>query len=519
MRITILVAAALLVVAAPPVDAANLVANGGFEAPVVSHAKGWNMYDSGTAGLGWTVAWYGGAPTYGGMTRPTTAHLELHRGVNGWSHAEGSQHAELDTDWDGPDGSLTGEPASVSIYQDLPTQNGIYTLSYAWSPRPSHGDNALEVWWDGVKVAEHSGGGSGSPVWSFETLSVSASAGTTQLEFREVGSPDSLGMFLDAVGVELDQLVCEDETAPLCAAQWMDLGTVTVANDDTNLYVTFQVDAPGWSLAETHVAVASSLDGIPHTSKGNPIPGQFPYSCGTLEPLQTACTAVVPLGAWCDGAPLVIAAHAAVIEVAGDGCDEQVFWATSVEAWDQGTCKNGTAVLADRSDPSAALGAPDDTFFSPGFDLLDDAVADAWLTVGFGAPVFNGPGDDLVVQEVTYGRAGYPLERAEMFGVEGGTDYFAGVVTNHDNATGLGSAALPMASSTVDFVKLLDATDPALHGGNADGYDVDAIGACYLFLGGETAWGDGCAGTELVADRGWATYFTYTVNACAPCAD
>lgn len=519
MRFTTLVAAALLVVVTPSPAAANLVTNGGFESPVVTHNLGWDVYDSGTPGLGWSVAWWSGSPTYNGVTRPAVAHLELHRGVNGWSHAAGAQHAELDTDWDGPGGGLNNEPASVSIYQDLTTQNGIYALRYAWSPRPNHGDNRLEVYWGGTKVAEHSGAGGGSPVWTSEQLSVNAAAGTTQLEFREVGTANSLGMFLDAVEVELERLICEDETVPLCAGQTFDLGTVTVGNDDSNLFVTFQIDAPGWSLQETHVAVAPTLDGIPQTKKGNPIPGQFPDSCGPLAPLQTSCTVTIPLGDFCAGDTLIVAAHAAVIEVAGDGCSEEVFWASSVEAWDQGTRKDTTAVPPGRSDPTAALGAPDGTFFSPGLDLLDDGFADAWLTVGFGAPVFDGPGDDVVVQEITFGRAGYPLERAEIFGVSGGSDYFAGVVTNKDNGTGLGSAGLPMAVETVDAVKLLDATDPAIHAGNADGYDVDAIGACYLFLGEETAWGDGCFGTEFTARRGWATWLEYPLNACAACPD
>lgn len=516
-RTTLLVAAAVLAVAASPLTAANLVTNGGFEAPVVSHALGWDIYDSGTAGLGWTVTWWTGSTTYQGVTRPMPAHLELHRGVNGWSHAEGGQHAELDTDWDGPGGSLTGEPASVSIYQDLATQNGTYTLRYAWSPRPGHGDNALEVWWDGVLVASHSAAGGAATSWTFEELTLPAAAGTTQLEFREVGTADSLGTFLDAVEVELDELVCEEETVPLCAGQSIDLGTVTVTNDDMHLHVTFSIDEPGWYLEETHVAVADTLAGIPQTRTGNPVPGRFPYSCDSIAALDTSCTVTIPLGDWCAGDTLVVAAHAAVIEVAGDGCTEEVFWATEVAAWDQGNQKDGDPVPADRSDPTAALGMPDGDFFSLGFDPLADDYADGWLTLGFGFPVYNGPGDDVVSQEVTFGRAGYPLERAEVFGVDDGTDYFAGVVTNHDGGDGLGAADLPMGVTTAQYVKLLDATDPAIHSADADGYDVDAVGACYLLLGEETAWGDGCSGTEFPSRGGWATYFEYTVNACAAC--
>ena len=515
----IILAAAVVAVAAAPVTAQNLVINGSFEQPVVNNSFGWDIYDSGTAGLGWTVGWNGGASSYGGQDRPDIAHIELHRGVNSWAHAEGEQHTELDSDWDGPGGDLTGEPASVCIYQDVPTSNGIYYVRYSYSPRPNHGDNAIEVYWDGTLENSHTAGDpGGATMWSDVELELQASDGTTRLEFCETGTPDSFGMFLDDVQVELKELICVGEEVALCAGQTMDIGTVTVNNDETNLYVTFTINEPGWYIDETHVAVGDDVGDIPTTKKGNPIPGQFPYACDTLDPMATTCTATIPLGDWCDGEEIVVAAHAAVSEILGDGCDQMVFWADEVVDSDQGTLKNGDPVAPDRSDPTAvfALGGP---FYSLGFDLVADGYADGWLTVAFGYPVYNGPGADIVAQEVTFNRPTYPLERAEVFGVDDGMDYFAGVVTNQDGGDGFGAVSLPDGVTTVEAVKLLDATDPALHAANGDGYDVDAIGACWLQAGEETAWGDGCEGTQFVDDRGWATYFTYTINPCAPPCD
>ena len=91
----------------------------------------------------------------------------------------------------------------MKIYQDLETLSGEpYTLSYAWSPRPNHDDNELEVWWNGEKIGDHSGSGGSNMAWTLETMLVYASTGsTTRLEFVEVGTPDSRGMFLDAVSV------------------------------------------------------------------------------------------------------------------------------------------------------------------------------------------------------------------------------------------------------------------------------------------------------------------------------
>jgi hypothetical protein len=190
----------------------ELVTNGGFEVPEVTHAKKWNIFDSPVGG--WLVEWYGDSTSYGGLTRPDPAHLELHEGVNGWLTYEGDQYAELDTDWDGPDGTVSNEPASVEISQTLAAcPGGLYTLRYAWSPRPSHSGNALEVLWDGSVIDSHSGTGGSNTNWILEEhegLSGPAS-GTVTLAFRETGSPDSLGMFLDSVSVICTEV--QEETA------------------------------------------------------------------------------------------------------------------------------------------------------------------------------------------------------------------------------------------------------------------------------------------------------------------
>src|SRR3989344_5522333 len=97
------------------------------------------------------------------------------------------------------------EAPSVKISQEVSTcQGGVYEVSYAWSPRPGHADNQIEVYWGGVLLDTHSGSGVGNPntVWKVETKSgLNPTGSATLLEFREVGTPDSLGMFLDSVSV------------------------------------------------------------------------------------------------------------------------------------------------------------------------------------------------------------------------------------------------------------------------------------------------------------------------------
>ena len=66
-------------------------------------------------------------------------------------------------------------------------------------------------------------------------------------------------------------------------------GTVTVANDETTLFVTYTTTSP-WTLVKTDLAAAGSLAGIPVTSKGNPKVDQFPYH--TSHPKVTTFTYV-----------------------------------------------------------------------------------------------------------------------------------------------------------------------------------------------------------------------------------
>jgi hypothetical protein len=175
--------------------------NGGFETPVPQTTQGWDIYDSGTEDLGWTVEWYDGSTSYGGMTRPDPAHLEIHTNGTVVTAYEGNQYAELDTDWDGPPGpgetALNGEPASVKIYQTLDTCPGQeYTLSYAWRGRPNYTSQMQ------VNFADYSATHSdNSGQWNTVEVTATAVDWTTTLEFIETGPADSFGMFLDAVSV------------------------------------------------------------------------------------------------------------------------------------------------------------------------------------------------------------------------------------------------------------------------------------------------------------------------------
>ena len=129
----------------------------------------------------------------------------------------------------------------------------------------------------------------------------------------------------------LFQLGNTSATYDLYAGQDILVGYVEVSNDETNLEIKFVIDVDGWCLGETHVAVAKTLEGIPQTKKGNPIPGQFTYKDEDPDCIQDTYT--IPLDeiypAWACDDNLVIAAHAVVNnDVSGD---EETAWGAESE--------------------------------------------------------------------------------------------------------------------------------------------------------------------------------------------
>jgi hypothetical protein len=119
-------------------------------------------------------------------------------------------------------------------------------------------------------------------------------------------------------------------TVKLIAGQHTVVGDITVSSDGNHLYVKYTITKPGCVLKESHVAVAGSLDGIPQTKKGNPIPGQFPYKA-VHNPPVTDYTYVIDVSAWMprvalkcgETKTLYIAVHGVV--ACGDG--EETAWA------------------------------------------------------------------------------------------------------------------------------------------------------------------------------------------------
>lgn len=74
---------------------------------------------------------------------------------------------------------------------------------------------------------------------------------------------------------------CYFNTPLLASNDEIDVGTVEVEHFSRyadEMYITYTInESSGWTMSETHLAVATSLDDIPQTNSGNPKIGKFPY--------------------------------------------------------------------------------------------------------------------------------------------------------------------------------------------------------------------------------------------------
>ncbi|MFH0892732.1 MAG: thrombospondin type 3 repeat-containing protein [Candidatus Falkowbacteria bacterium] len=181
------------------------IMNGGFENPTVNEHDGkWQIYPSGTDGLGWDVSWV--APEEGA---PEPANLELQTVSLEWTAGEGSQWAELDTDY-----PVEGnEAASVVISQSVTTVPGaVYKLTFKFSPRPDtdSSNNSLGVKFGTIdETVSADGSGNTDTAWTLYEYTMTADSDSADLAFTDLGTPDSYGTLLDDVKVELTECPAE----------------------------------------------------------------------------------------------------------------------------------------------------------------------------------------------------------------------------------------------------------------------------------------------------------------------
>jgi hypothetical protein len=122
---------------------------------------------------------------------------------------------------------------------------------------------------------------------------------------------------------------CTPTVVTLFAGQTINAGSVTVSNDASFIYVTYNT-ANGYVLTQTHLFVGECAL-IPVNRPGNAIPGQFPYASAHNN--LTSYTYQVPISSIRGGSCGCIAALAVVSLASGGGTQT---------GWGNGTVINPT---------------------------------------------------------------------------------------------------------------------------------------------------------------------------------
>lgn len=173
-------------------------------------------------------------------------------------------------------------------------------------------------------------------------------------------------------------------------------------------------------------------------------------------------------------------------EIVFEGCETPTLaYADSVVSSSQGTRKNGTAILPDRTDPTDALGTPQSTgafydnpvvagsFFSLGFKNAGATPGGNIIVEFTDNVIIDGVGNDLKVWEVTGGTS-YPDEHVKIEVSQDGTNWFiVAADLTRDAEADLAVSGLTWAK----FIRLTDISPIGPFESTADGYDLDAFSA------------------------------------------
>ncbi len=132
------------------------------------------------------------------------------------------------------------------------------------------------------------------------------------------GSSQMPEIIVSKNGVAQTQLTgkvfCQQVAYDLIAGQTIPAGSISVSNDDVNLYITYKSEF-GWKIKEIHLYAGTSA-GLPVNLHNVPVPGQFPIK-ETFDPTVEMVTYEIPIDALEDC--FIIAAHAVVVR---DGQEE-----------------------------------------------------------------------------------------------------------------------------------------------------------------------------------------------------
>lgn len=366
------------------------------------------------------------------------------------------------------------------------------------------------------------------------------------------------------------------QSFPLYAGQDWEVGEVLVWDDGIELCVKYQLfpeifdpeEGDGWGITETHLAVATTLEGIPHTKTNNPIPGQFPYGNDELGGVASwpesgwFCISFDDLDVDCSDS-LFIAAHAVIEKeecIPGDsGTDTYVSDDTTL------VTAGNTGIVT----PHAAVPTDAGSYYGAN-TWINQTISNIWapgaLWIWESNPVVNPIDGDIVLFEKTFNVTGTPTAGELKIAVDNGyAVWLNGKFVGKDNlfqfvgadddydTTLLGDLKQAYVDTTTwQTVGIFDLTpylqtgpntlkilgvneymysdDVTVIPGGSSQPDGTALlnpgGMAFQFTVGwevpevcttysETAWGAVEQGLEQFAGANWATYFEY-ITVC-PC--
>ena len=141
---------------------------------------------------------------------------------------------------------------------------------------------------------------------------------------------------------------------------------------------------------------------------------------------------------------------------------------------EQGLRKDGSPVLAERSNPDAGrVYEPEDVdtnFYSLGFG--------GEQTFWFWGAAVNGPGPDVRIWEKTYCCGAYPLETADVFAWDNGSSewIFIGAAASEPGVTSNAATDLDLGELAFTWgIKVVDTSDAEPFGANGDAFDLNAV--------------------------------------------
>lgn len=289
------------------------------------------------------------------------------------------------------------------------------------------------------------------------------------------------------------------------------VGYVKVWNDLNYLYVKYVITEEGWYLTETHLAVATSLSGIPQTKTGNPIPGKFQYStCHDPSDFVTEYTYQIPL-AWDVGTTLYIAAHAKVVHVTHECVtivsDESVEWSADGINWQPAVA---CWVHPYWEDIEGATWIWRTQYTNPAWEYENVPEGGWYFRKAFTIPstAFNIEADvvaangDNAYRIAINGKALNPEGEGAM-SKDGPDNYEWSTIVNHEIPEG---AVVPGYNEIQ--LRALNYFDWGDCFSNPAGLCFK-MQLCYYYVDREeTAWGFG----KRFPGKNWATYFTYRVQ-------